>query len=256
MIKFKNTSIGYDQKNIIEDLNLTIKENCITTIIGPNGCGKSTLLKAISKSLKPSSGNIYFHDTELKDYKTKDLAKDLAILPQNPSVPNDFTVYDLVSYGRYPHMTFLGQLKKTDREVINWALDKTDINHLKHRKVSTLSGGERQRAWIAMAVAQEPTLLLLDEPTTFLDIAHQFEVLKLVNDLHKNTNMSIVMVLHDINQAARYSDEIIVMKNGNVITQGKPEDSITEETLAKVFGLRGNFTESDGYRHFIPTQVV
>lgn len=252
MIKVANIKVQYDKKVVIDDLSLTIKTNKITTIIGPNGCGKSTLLKAISKNMKIQSGQIMIEDIDLKHYPVKKLAKLMAILPQSPKVPSDFSVGELVGFGRHPFIPFGRRFSQKDYDVVNWALNKTDMRSFKCRKVANLSGGERQRAWIAMALAQEPKILLLDEPTTYLDIAHQFETLELIKEIADKMSMTIVMVLHDINQAARYSDEIIVMKDGTVMAQGTPKATINEKTMREVFSLKGDFFEHGHYPHFIP----
>lgn len=254
MIRVENLSVAYDKKVAIKNISLTIKKNQITTIIGPNGCGKSTLLKAISKNLKYQEGQIVIEGKDLKKYKAKELAKVLAILPQSPIVPSDFSVSELVGFGRYPFIPFGQRFSQKDYDIINWALDKTDMHGFRCRKVAKLSGGERQRAWIAMALAQEPEILLLDEPTTYLDIAHQFEVLELIREIGAKMSMTIVMVLHDINQAARYSDEVIIMNHGELVEQGPPKDVINERTMRDVFSLRGEFFEHNDYPHFIPVE--
>lgn len=254
MIKVDQLKVQYDKKVVIEDLSLTIQENKITTIIGPNGCGKSTLLKAISKNLAYQGGTIMIQGKDLKKYKTKELAKSMAILPQSPKVPSDFSVGELVGFGRYPFVPFGRRFSQKDYDTVNWALDKTDMHGFKCRRVASLSGGERQRAWIAMALAQEPEILLLDEPTTYLDIAHQFDTLELIKDIGSKMSMTIVMVLHDINQAARYSDEIIVMKQGKIMAQGTPKETIHEQTMKEVFALKGDFFEHSHYPHFIPVE--
>lgn len=254
MIKTSDLKVCYDKKVVIEDLSVTIKPNKITTIIGPNGCGKSTLLKAISKNLAYKKGKITVDGRNLKHYPVKKLARSMAILPQSPKVPEDFSVGELVSFGRYPFIPFGRRFSQKDYDMVNWALEKTDMRCFKHRKVASLSGGERQRAWIAMALAQEPKILLLDEPTTYLDIAHQFETLELIREIGTKMSMTIVMVLHDINQAARYSDEIIVMKKGTIMAQGTPKETIHEKTLREVFSLKGDFFEHSDYPHFIPLE--
>lgn len=254
MINISNLRVQYDKKIVINKLNLTIKEGLITTVVGPNGCGKSTLLKVMSKNLAFQSGNVKINNKDIKKLKTKDLAKQLALLPQSPKIPSDFTVRELVSFGRHPFIPLGKRFSQNDYNVVNWALSKTNMLSFKCRRVSTLSGGERQRAWIAMALAQEPKILLLDEPTTYLDISHQFEVLELIKEIAKKTNMSVIMVLHDINHAARYSDEIIIMKDGSIKCQGRPDDIINEETMKNVFSLKGDFFKRSNYPHFIPLE--
>jgi len=252
MIKVENLYVNYDRKEVLTDVTLSIKEHSITTIIGPNGCGKSTLLKAISKNLDYKRGKITLSDKDIKKISTKEFSRHLALLPQNPQVPGDFSVKELLSFGRYPFIKFGGRMSVNDYKVIDWALEKTDMKGYKCRRVKTLSGGERQRAWIAMALAQEPRILLLDEPTTYLDIAHQFEVLELIKEINNKMNMTIIMVLHDINHAARYSDDIIVMKEGRLVKHGLVADTINKETMESVFSLSGEFLEYGDYPHFIP----
>ncbi len=252
MIKVRDLEVKYDKKVALKNINIDINEGEITTIIGPNGCGKSTLLKALSRNLKYSSGSIEIHDKDLKKIKIRELAKSMALLPQAPSVPYDISVKELVSYGRYPFIGFGKRLNRKDYEVIDWALEKCDMKGYKCRKVATLSGGERQRVWIAMALAQEPKILLLDEPTTYLDISHQFEVLELIKEINRKTETTILMVLHDINQAAKYSSDIVILKKAELIGQGAPEKTITSQTMEEVFNLKGKFLENSHYPHFIP----
>lgn len=256
MIKIEQLSVNYGDKTVLKDINLTIKENSITSIIGPNGCGKSTLLKAISRNIYYKKGTITLGQEDIKTISSKTFAKLLAILPQNPRVPGDFTVKELLSYGRYPYLKFGGRMTSKDYNAIDWALDKTDMIEYKNRQVNTLSGGERQRAWIAMALAQEPQVLLLDEPTTYLDIEHQFEVLELIKEINTKLNMTIIMVLHDINHAGRYSDEIIVMKNASIFKHGIVDQTITKKTMKNVFHLNGQLLELDQYPYFIPQKVI
>lgn len=252
MININNLQVNYDKKIALKDINIVIKEGAITTIIGPNGCGKSTLLKAISKNIKYKNGKIDINGRDTKSIKSRELAKIMALLPQNTSVPMDFTVKELISLGRFPHIPFGKRLTLNDYKIMDWALDKTDMKGFKCRRVSTLSGGERQRVWVAMALAQQPQILLLDEPTTYLDIAHQFEILELIQEINKKMNMTIVMVLHDINHAARYSDEIIVLKDGGMITKGTPNKIINQDIMRQVFSLKGEFIKTGSYPHFIP----
>ncbi|MDW7669120.1 MAG: ABC transporter ATP-binding protein, partial [Bacillota bacterium] len=254
MLKINNMKVKYNNTTIIEDISFKIKENTITTLIGPNGCGKSTILKTITKSKKPLSGEIYLNNKNIYSIKEKDLAQLMTILPQSPKVPEDFTVRDLVEYGRFPHSSFMSRLSKRDHQIIDWAIESTKIENLQHRKIETLSGGERQRAWIAMALAQEPRLLLLDEPTTYLDICHQFEILELIKRLNREMGITVVMVLHDINQAARYSDKIIAIKNKKIYTEGEPRQIITEKLLEDVFNIRSKIYEDkdNNCPYFLP----
>lgn len=256
MITIDDLKVQYDKKVVLEHLNVEIEMNKITTIIGPNGCGKSTLLKAISKNIPYTEGKIHIDSKPLNKFSTKELARTMAFLPQSPQVPEACSVGELVSYGRYPFVPFARRLSSFDRQMVQWALSKTDMEKLRCRKVASLSGGERQRAWIAMALAQEPEILLLDEPTTFLDIAHQYETLELIREIGSKLSMTIVMVLHDINQAARYSDHVIVMNEGALVCQGTPETTINETTMKDVFSLSGDFFRHHGYPHFIPGELA
>lgn len=238
MLKINNLTLGYEGKRVLEDISFEVEKNKVTTLIGPNGCGKSTILKALSRSKKPVSGEIFLDMQNIYHIKEKKLAKIMSILPQSPKVPDDFSARDLVGYGRYPYMNWMGRLTRKDYDIIDWAIRETKIESLQHRQVSTMSGGERQRAWIAMALAQQPKLLLLDEPTTYLDICHQFEVLELINRLNKEMDITVVMVLHDLNQAARYSDKIIVVKDEKIYKEGRPEEIINEKLLEDVFNIK------------------
>lgn len=256
MINITNLSVAYDKKVIINGLSTSIQEGQITTIVGPNGCGKSTLLKAISKNLSYSTGDIAINNKSLNKISTKKLAKTLAILPQAPKVPDSFTVKELVAFGRYPFIPFGRRMNKKDYDIINWALEKTDMVGYKCRRVNTLSGGERQRAWIAMALTQQPKILLLDEPTTYLDIGHQYEVLELVREIGHKLDMTIVMVLHDINQAITYSDQVIVMEKGKIVCKDSAELALNETTMSTVFGLEGEFIGHKSGKYFIPNKKV
>lgn len=253
MLESRKLTLGYEQHMVIKDLSFCIKPHTITTIIGPNGCGKSTLLKALSKNKKIASGDIFIDNQSIHSYSHKTLAKKLAILPQSPLVPDDFLIRDLVSYGRNPYLDWMGRLKEEDYRIINWAINETGITHLQNRKMSTMSGGERQSAWIAMALAQQPEILLLDEPTTYLDIAHQHEVLELIKRINSEMGITVVMVLHDINQASRYSDRIIAMKEGCKVIEGSPKEVVRKEILKEIFGIDANIYEevSYGYPYFI-----
>lgn len=229
--------IGYEDKIIVDDLNLRVKEGQITTIIGPNGCGKSTILKTLARIHKAKAGYVYLDGEMIHKIPTKKIAQRMAVLPQSPDAPNGLTIFDLVSYGRSPHQKGFGRLREKDKEVINWALEVTGLTELKDQEVDTLSGGQRQRAWIAMAIAQETNLLLLDEPTTYLDMAHQLEVLKLLKKLNEEENRTIVMVIHDLNHAARFSDHMVAMRNGQLMKEGTADEVMTEEVLKEVFQI-------------------
>lgn len=229
--------IGYGEQLIVEDLSVEIPDQKITTIIGSNGCGKSTLLKAITRIISQQSGAVLLDGKNISKQNTKELAKKMAILPQNPESASGLTVGELVSYGRFPYQKGFGRLLKKDYEVIDWALEVTGTAEFKYRSVDELSGGQRQRVWIAMALAQETDIIFLDEPTTYLDMAHQLEVLELLQQLNREQNRTIVMVLHDLNQAARFADYLIAMKDGKVIQAGNCHEVISTDVLAKVFGI-------------------
>lgn len=236
-IRTKDLNISYGNLDIVKDLNLEIPKGKITTIIGANGCGKSTILKTLARIIKPKSGSIYINDKELNSQDSKELAKAMAVLPQSPQAPNGLTVEELISYGRFPHQKGFGKLKDEDKDIINWALEKTRILEFRDRPIEALSGGQRQRAWIAMALAQETDILLLDEPTTYLDLAHQLEVLKLLEELNKKEGRTIVMVIHELNNAARFADHMIGVKNGKIVCQGTAHEVMTKENLREIFNI-------------------
>lgn len=232
-----NLNIGYGERLIVKSLNIEIPDKKITTIIGSNGCGKSTLLKAITRIISHQSGTVVLDGKDISKENTKILAKKMAILPQTPESASGLTVFELVSYGRFPYQTGFGRLIKKDHEVIDWALEVTGITEFKSRPVDALSGGQRQRVWIAMALAQETEIIFLDEPTTYLDMAHQLEVLELLQKLNLEQERTIVMVLHDLNQAARFADYIIALKDGEIVKAGACEKVITPNILKQVFNI-------------------
>ncbi|MCI4128657.1 ABC transporter ATP-binding protein [Bacillus haynesii] len=240
-IAIENLSVSISSNNIIRNLSVNIPNNEITGILGTNGSGKSTLLRTISKLLKPDSGRISIHGKPLSSYSAKKLAQTVSMLPQSYDSDLDMTVYELVEQGRFPHAGAIKMLKKQDHEAINLALELTKLVNYQDRKLSHLSGGERQRAWIALSIAQESPILLLDEPTTFLDVQHQLAVLDLIQSLNKQQRKTVVMVLHDINQAIKYCDQMMIMKDGRLYAQGRPENVITEKTLHDVFGVEAHF---------------
>ncbi|SKB64128.1 iron complex transport system ATP-binding protein [Acetoanaerobium noterae] len=230
-------NIGYDDNLIVKNLSIEIPDKKITTIIGSNGCGKSTLLKAITRIISHKSGTVVLDGKDILKENTRELAKKMAILPQTPEATIGLTVGELVSYGRFPYQNGLGRLTKKDFEVIDWALEVTGTKQYKFRTIDALSGGQRQRVWIAMALAQETDIIFLDEPTTYLDMAHQLEVLELLKKLNLEQERTIVMVLHDINQAARFADYIIALKDGQIVKAGDCEEVITKEVLKKVYNI-------------------
>lgn len=239
IIKTKNLKIGYDGLIIVPKFNCEIKKHCITSIIGPNGCGKSTVLKAIGRIIPHEAGTIIINDVEMKNLKTLQIAKMMAILPQSPTAPSSITVFDLVSYGRYPYQKGLGKLSKEDKEIINWALKATHMEEYKNRAICNLSGGQRQRVWIAMALAQQTDIILLDEPTTYLDLNHQLEILELLKELNQKNKTTIVMVLHDLNLASKYSDYLLAMKDGEIVKYGTPKEVFNKEMLENCFQING-----------------
>ncbi|MFT9816864.1 ABC transporter ATP-binding protein [Lysinibacillus sp. NPDC056185] len=239
----ENLSSGYEQIRVFEDLNLTIEEGKVTTIIGPNGCGKSTLLKTIGRILKKQQGTVYLQDQNMQNLSTKEIAKKLAILSQTPVAPGQLKVEELIAYGRYPHRNNVNRLTNKDEEMIEWALNVTNTMEYRNRELAQLSGGQRQRVWLAMALAQETSILLLDEPTTYLDMAHQLEVLEIVKNLNEQHRCTIVMVLHDINHAARYSDRLIAMRQGAVMKTGTPEEILCADVMRNVFNINARIME-------------
>ncbi|ABW28342.1 ABC transporter ATP-binding protein [Acaryochloris marina] len=233
----RKLTLAYEGKVVIESLDLAIPTGKITILVGPNGCGKSTLLKGLGRLLKPKQGVVYLESESIAKLSTKAIAKRLGLLPQSPSAPEGLTVRDLVAQGRYPHQGWLQQWSHEDEKQVDWALSMTQMQEFAHCALDNLSGGQRQRAWIAMALAQNTDILLLDEPTTYLDLAHQIEVLDLLHDLNEQQGKTIVMVLHDLNQACRFGDYLVAIKGGAVYDQGHPERVMTETMVQNVFGL-------------------
>lgn len=234
----EDLSAGYGDSTILTGLDLAIPPGKTTAIVGANGCGKSTLLRTMSRLLVPSKGRVLLDGKSVHRSPTRDLARKLGLLPQSPIAPEGITVSDLVSRGRHPHHGLMSRWSTRDDDAVATALEMTRTTDLSDRAVDELSGGQRQRVWIAMALAQETELLLLDEPTTFLDVCHQVEVLDLLTDLNHARGITIVMVLHDLNLAARYADCLVAMSGGRLHAHGRPEDVLTEENVHAVFGLR------------------
>ncbi|MFF7340325.1 ABC transporter ATP-binding protein [Streptomyces sp. NPDC008163] len=233
----RSIRVGYGGRTVIDGLDVEIPSGVVTTIIGPNGCGKSTLLRTLTRLLKPAGGAVVLDGEDIASLRTRDVAKKLGLLPQAPVAPEGLTVSDLVARGRHPHQSWLRQWSSDDADIVRRALALTGVADLADRPVDSLSGGQRQRVWISMTLAQGTDLLLLDEPTTYLDLAHAIDVLDLVDDLHES-GCTVVMVLHDLNLATRYSDNLVVMREGSVLAQGHPRDVITAELLEEAFGLR------------------
>ena len=255
IIKAQNICVSINDKEIVHNLSLEIPEGKVTAIIGPNGCGKSTTLKALSRIL-PYKGSVTFKGNEMSVLSQREFAKSLAILTQSPQAPSDLTVNDLVEMGRFPHRGFLGRGGKDDKEHVEWALAQTGVTAMRNRLLNTLSGGERQRAWIAMALAQRPEVLLLDEPTTYLDICHQLEIMQLIGRLNQELGLTVVMVVHDLNHAIMYADHVVVVKAGKLVTSGAPREIITAELLAEVFKVKADeFILSNDLRALVPVDL-
>ena len=255
IIKAQNICVSINDKEIVHNLSLEIPEGKVTAIIGPNGCGKSTTLKALSRIL-PYKGSVTFKGNEMSSLSQREFAKSLAILTQSPQAPSDLTVNDLVEMGRFPHRGFLGRGGKDDKEHVEWALVQTGVTAMRNRLLNTLSGGERQRAWIAMALAQRPEVLLLDEPTTYLDICHQLEIMQLIGRLNQELGLTVVMVVHDLNHAIMYADHVVVVKAGKLVTSGAPREIITADLLAEVFKVKADeFILSNDLRALVPVDL-
>ncbi|MFF4530926.1 ABC transporter ATP-binding protein [Streptomyces sp. NPDC001407] len=234
----ESVTLAYDQRVIAENLSVAVPDRSFTVIVGPNACGKSTLLRALSRMLKPTSGAVLLDGAAIDSYPAKQVARTLGLLPQSSVAPDGITVADLVARGRYPHQGLLRQWSREDERIVVESMTATGVDGLADRHVDELSGGQRQRVWIAMALAQQTPLLLLDEPTTYLDIQHQIDVLDLCAQLHEEQGRTLVAVLHDLNHAARYATHLIAMRDGRVVAEGEPREVVTAELVEKVFGLR------------------
>lgn len=253
-MEIKQLQFSYGEKEFIKNLSTTIEKGKITTIIGPNGSGKSTLLNLLVRQLKLQSGNIVLDGKNISNKSYKDISKMMAIVHQHNMGPHDLTVKGLVSYGRTPYQNFWASSDSEDETIVDWALEVTGVKSFSNKAISQLSGGERQRAWIAMALAQKTDILLLDEPTTYLDIFYQLEVLNLVKHLNETYGITIIMVLHDINQAVQYSHNLIIMKEGQIVTTGNAHDCITTDRLQQVYGIKANifWSEENQCPYMIP----
>ncbi|MBB6217465.1 iron complex transport system ATP-binding protein [Anaerosolibacter carboniphilus] len=239
----KDLTLGYGDYIVLKDINVTIPKNKITILVGSNGCGKSTLLKTMARLLKPMSGKVFLGNVNIFEKSSKEIAKELAILTQSPTAPSDLTVFNLIKQGRYPYQSWFSQWSKEDEKIVNYALEKTGLTHIQHKKISDLSGGQKQRVWIAMTLAQQTDTILLDEPTNHLDIKYKIEVLDLLRSLNQYEQRTIVIVLHDINLACRYADHIIAIKDGKVYGEGEPKEIITEGLIKDVFGINSKIIE-------------
>jgi iron complex transport system ATP-binding protein len=235
-LRAENLTLSYDQRVVAENLDVSIPDGSFTVIVGPNACGKSTLLKALARLLKPRAGTVFLDDQPISGYSAKQVAHRLGMLPQTPIAPNGITVGDLVARGRYAHQSLLRQWSREDEAIVGEALRLTETLELSGRFVAELSGGQRQRVWLAMVLAQQTPIMLLDEPTTFLDIAHQVEVLDLCADLH-DQGRTLVAVLHDLNLACRYADHLIAMRAGAIVAEGNPAQVVTADLVKEVFGM-------------------
>ncbi len=236
-LEARSIDAGYDSRLVLCAFGLEIAAGEIVALVGPNGSGKSTVLRTLARVLRPRGGAVFLDGVAISALSSRRIARELSLLPQGPTLANDLSVEELVWMGRSPHQGLLGLPTPADREAVSWAIAETRVGDLRQRPVSSLSGGERQRVWIAMALAQEPNVLLLDEPTTFLDLKHQLEVLDLIRYLNREHGLTVVMVLHDLNQAARYAGRVVVLCDGNVRCQGTPAEVLTVETLREAFGV-------------------
>ncbi|APT45332.1 ABC transporter ATP-binding protein [Bacillus safensis] len=241
-ISTEGLSLGYGETMIIDELNVSIPKGEITVFIGSNGCGKSTLLRSLARLMKPMGGSVLLEGHSIAKLPTKEVAKQLAILPQGPEAPEGLTVHQLVKQGRYPYQNWLKQWSKQDEEAVNRALKSTKMEDLADRTVDSLSGGQRQRAWIAMTLAQETDIILLDEPTTYLDMTHQIEILDLLFDLNEKEQRTIVMVLHDLNLACRYAYHLVAIKDKSIYAEGRPETVINCDLVKNVFDMNCQVT--------------
>lgn len=237
MISASNLKVGYEDKVIIENLNLEINKGEVVSIIGPNGCGKSTLLKSLSRMIKPLSGEVFLEGKRIKDLKGKLIAQKVCLLSQHNNAPMDLTVEELVYFGRIPHKKWFETKTNSDKEIVDWAIENTGLSKYKKTPIGALSGGERQRAYIAQALCQKSDILLLDEPTTYLDISYQLELMELVREINEKFKITIVMVLHELNQASKYSDRLIIMKDGQIISDGRPNDVVNKDVIKKVYKI-------------------
>lgn len=248
-INIEKLSVAYEENIIIDEMTLAIPKGEVSIIIGSNGCGKSTLLKSIARIIKPKSGEVFINEENIKNQKEKFLATQIAFLPQEPICPSGLSVRELVAYGRFPHQKMIGGLKNHDKEIIDWAIKETSLKDYKDREVESLSGGQRQRAWIAMTLAQETDIIMLDEPTTYLDMSYQLEVLQILEKLNKRKNITIVMVLHELNNACRFASNIIGLKKGEIAFEGNPIDVITRENLEEIYGIDAKLQLSENKRY-------
>lgn len=251
-----NLHYSYSGNPLIQGLNLSVVPGECLGIVGPNGSGKSTVLRMLSRLVSPQQGEVAMDERKMSKMKTKEIAQRLTMLSQSQEALLEITVRELVRRGRNPHLKWYEESRGGHEEVVDWALQVTSMTALQHRSLPELSGGERQRAWLAMCMAQSPKILLLDEPTTYLDIAHQLELMELIRRLNKEQGLTVVMVLHDLNQAARYCDRIIAVKRGAVVRQGRPAEVFQEDFFQEVFGIKAKVHDDDGVPVYLPCGVV
>lgn len=237
-LRGENLTLGYGKKIIARDLSVTVPDGHFTAIIGPNGCGKSTLLRTLSRLMTPVEGSVFLDGEQIQRFASKEVARRIGLLAQNATTPGDITVQELVARGRYPHQPLFTRWRKEDDEAVNRALQATGITDLALQSVDTLSGGQRQRAWIAMVLAQETSIMLLDEPTTWLDISHQIDLLELLSELNRTQGYTLAAVLHDLNQACRYATHLIALRDGEIVAQGAPKEIVTPDLIARIYGMR------------------
>ncbi|MEM5026704.1 iron-enterobactin ABC transporter ATP-binding protein [Enterobacter roggenkampii] len=237
-LRGEHLTLGYGKKIVARDLSVAIPDGHFTAIIGPNGCGKSTLLRTLSRLMTPVEGSVLLDGEQIQRFASKEVARRIGLLAQNATTPGDITVQELVSRGRYPHQTLFTRWRKEDDEAVSRAMQATGITDLAQQSVDTLSGGQRQRAWIAMVLAQETSIMLLDEPTTWLDISHQIDLLELLSELNRTQGYTLAAVLHDLNQACRYATHLIALRDGEIVAQGAPKEIVTPELIARIYGMR------------------
>ncbi|CAM6733283.1 MULTISPECIES: iron-enterobactin ABC transporter ATP-binding protein [Enterobacter] len=237
-LRGEKLTLGYGKKIVARDLSVTIPDGHFTAIIGPNGCGKSTLLRTLSRLMTPVEGSVLLDGEQIQRFASKEVARRIGLLAQNATTPGDITVQELVARGRYPHQPLFTRWRKEDDEAVNRAMQATGMTDLAQQSVDTLSGGQRQRAWIAMVLAQETSIMLLDEPTTWLDISHQIDLLELLSDLNRTQGYTLAAVLHDLNQACRYATHLIALRDGEIVAQGAPKEIVTPELIARIYGMR------------------
>ena len=239
----RELNVGYGGSLVLKQINLQIPAGAITAVVGANASGKSTLLRALARTLRPQSGGVYLDGVDLASLPARSLAQRISLLPQAPRAPEGISVGDLVRRGRYPHQRFLRQYTSADERAVQGALELADLVELSERPIDQLSGGQRQRAWLAMVLAQDAATMLLDEPTTYLDISHQVEMLELLTELNARDGRTVVMVLHDLNQACRYATNLVGMANGRIVATGTPTSVVTEDLISKAFGLEALILE-------------